>query len=507
MAHASTRPVRGELIQPAYSPQKLVGFILGPLVFAIMLLIPAPAGMSPEAMRVAATTLWMAIWWITEAMPIPVTSLLPLVLLPLTGALTAAQASAGYSNTLIFVFIGGFMIALALERWNLHRRIALYIITVVGCSPTRIILGFMAATGFLSMWISNTATAMMMMPMGAAVIAQMSSLLSNARNPGADGAQGGKGFGTALMLGIAYAASIGGIATLVGTPPNIVLAGAAQELAGVEVTFAKWMMIGLPLSLIGLAATWFYLTQIAYRTSNKAIPGGLDVIKGELRNLGPMSSSERWVLLVFGLVAFAWITQPWLIEPIFPKVNDAVIAILGALVLFAIPARRADGKPTFLLDWESAVRLPWGIVLLFGGGLAIADAFKSTGLTVWLGESLTAFGGLPSLLVLLVVVTMVIFLTEVTSNTASATMLMPVMAALALGLGINPLLLMAPTAIAASCAFMLPVATPPNAIVFGTGQVTISEMARAGLWLNLGGIVLITAVCYWLMPILWGLGG
>lgn len=501
-AQRSEQFISRESLQPAYDRRGGIGLVAGPLAFVIMLVLGPPAGMSQEALMVAATTIWIAIWWMSEALPIPVTALLPIVILPITGALSVGEVTAGYSNPLIFVFLGGFMIALALERWNLHRRIALHIIAVVGSTPSRIVLGFMVATGFLSMWISNTATAMMMVPMGMAVVTQLATLKGKEHITEEDLKQGKYPFGTALMLGIAYSASIGGIATLVGTPPNIVLAGAASELLNIEITFVKWMMIGTPIAIIGLFGSWFYLTRFAYKISTDEIPGGLEVVRNEIRNLGPMSQAEKGVLLVFGLVALGWITRPWLIKPFFPEVNDAVIAIAGAVVLFAIPVRRQDNTPAFLMDWEAATRLPWGIVLLFGGGLAIADAFKITGLAQWLGESLGVLSGAPFIVITLAVVAMVIFLTEVTSNTASTTLLMPVMAALGAGIGINPLLLMVPTAIAASCAFMLPVATPPNAIVFGSGQVSIPQMARAGVWLNLCGVVLITLLGFLWQPLL-----
>lgn len=496
----------GESVQTGYGYRQRIGLFLGPALFLLMILLPNPPGMSDAAVSVTAITLWMATWWITEAIPIPAASLLPLILLPATGAAPPSDAAAGYANPLIFVFMGGFMIALALERWDLHRRIALYIITIVGCSPARIVLGFMIATGFLSMWISNTATAMLMMPMGIAVVQQLATLMGRERvqkDPEGALRMGRFGFGTALMLGIAYAASIGGLATLVGSPPNIVMAGAAQRILNVEVSFAGWMMIGLPLSVIGMAAAWFYLTRIAYDVSADEIPGGLQTIRQELRDLGSLSRAEGWVLAIFGLVAIAWITRPWLITPFFPMIDDASIAIAGAIALFAIPL--SMDKNVFVLDWETARKLPWAIILLFGGGLTLADAFMSSGLSGWLGEMLTGLAGLPILLVVLAVVAMVIFLTEVTSNTASATLLMPVMASLAIGVGVAPLMLMVPAALAASCAFMLPVATPPNAIVFGSGCVTIQQMVRVGFWLNMGSIVLITLIGFFLLPIVWGL--
>jgi len=503
MAQASLPAVKREISSSAYSVRQRVGLFLGPPAFLVMLLLPTPAGMTPEAAKVAATTFWVAIWWMTEAIPIPVTSLLPLILLPLTGALEIGAVSTGYSDPLIFVFLGGFMIALAIERWGLHRRIALSIISIVGVTPARVVLGFMVATGFLSMWISNTATAMMMLPIGMAVVAQIATLMGREGDSEEAMREGNFAFGTALMLGIAYAASIGGMATLIGTPPNIVLAGAAKELLGIEISFARWMLIGLPLAIGGLLATWWYLARVAYKLGTKDIPGGLEVVREELRGLGGMSKAELAVLVIFGLTALAWIVRPWLIKPFAPNVDDAVIALTGAVALFIVPI--SLNRNQFLLDWETAKKLPWGIVLLFGGGLAIAAAFKATGLSEWLGTALTGLGSLPALLVLLAVVAIVVFLTELTSNTATATMLMPVMFALGTALAVDPLLLMVPAAIAASCAFMLPVATPPNAIVFGSNYVTIPQMARAGLWLNIGSIILVTAIGYFLLPLIWGL--
>lgn len=472
---------------PLTLPQR-VGLVLGPALFLTMLLLPTPPGMTPEAARTAAVVLWVATWWLTEALPLPATSLLPLVLLPLTAVLPAAKASANYGNPIIFLFLGGFLIALALERSGLHRRIALGIIRVVGTSPARVVLGFMIATAFLSMWVSNTATVMLMLPTAMAVIRQLGELEERET-----------GFGQALLLGIAYAASIGGMATLVGTPPNIVLAGAAQELLGLTIGFASWMIIGVPLAVAGVAGSWWYLTRLAHQVPTEPAPGSAALIRNELSKLGDWTRAEMAMAGVFCLVAFGWIAQPWLLKPVLPAVNDTAIAIAGALLLFLIPSGQTE-RP-FLLDWEAAERLPWGVLLLFGGGLAIAEAFETSGLAAWLGQLLGGLGALPGLVVLLGVVVLVIYLTEITSNTATATMFMPVMAALGAGVGLPPIVLMTGAALAASAAFMMPVATPPNAIVFGTGHLTIGQMARAGFWLNLGGIVVITAIGYWAVPL------
>ncbi|NJK80703.1 MAG: DASS family sodium-coupled anion symporter [Chloroflexaceae bacterium] len=504
MTQLSAKAVQSaEELSSGFGLQRWVGLFLGPALFVLMFLIPVPEGMTPEAVRVAAMTLWIAVWWVTEPIPIPATSLLPIVLLPLTNTSSVADATSGYSNPLIFVFIGGFMIALALERWGLHRRIALFIVSLVGSSPTRMVLGFMAATGFLSMWISNTATAMMMLPIGIAVIVQMSRLMLE-QDSSEKTQKILDNFGAAMMLGIAYAASIGGMATLIGTPPNVVLAGAAEELLGVNITFAQWMIVGVPLATVGLLGVWLYMTRIALPVPTTPIDGAMKVIKQDLRELGSISRAEWSVLIIFLLTAFAWISQEWVIKPFFPKVDDSVIAVTGAILLFTVPLSIEKNK--FILDWDTAKGLPWGVVLLFGGGLSIAAAFKSSGLSEWLGTALSGLNGLPTFVVVLTLVAMITFLTELTSNTATATMMMPVMAALGVALGIDPLLMMIPVALAASCAFMMPVATPPNAIVFGSGKVSIQQMIKVGWWVNLGSIALLTLVCYFIIPLIWGNG-
>jgi solute carrier family 13 (sodium-dependent dicarboxylate transporter), member 2/3/5 len=465
----------------------LIGFIAGPASFLILLLIPLPAGMPEAALQTAAVTAWTAIWWITEPIPVPATSLLPLVLLPATGARTPAEAASGFGNPLIFVFLGGFMMALAVERWDLHRRVAVFVLTVVGGGPARITLGFMIATAFLSMWISNTASTMLMIPMALAVIARVGS----GREPAATQA-----FSASLVLAIAYAASIGGIVTLIGTPPNIVLAGIARTL-DLHVDFARWMLFALPPATLALLLVWIFLTRVAFRTSGVSVDVG--AVRAERAGLGPMTSAERRVATVGAAVAAAWITRPVLIAPVLPAVDDAVIALIGALVMFSLPSGTSPG--TRLLEWESMSRLPWGLILLFGGGLGIADAFTGTGLAAWIGDRLAALAGLPPILVVTAIVAVVVLLTEVASNSAVASMVLPVLVGVAAAIGVEPLLLMIPAAVAASCAFMLPVATPPNAIAYGTGRVPLRTMARVGLVLNLGSITLIGPLTYLVLPI------
>ncbi len=460
------------------------GLFLGPVICAGLLLMPQPEGMAPEAQRLAAVAAWMAVWWISEAVPIPATALLPILLYPLLGIMPAGKVTGSYAHHLIYLFLGGFMIAVTMERWNLHRRIALQVIRRVGTAPARLVLGFMLATALLSMWISNTATAMMMVTIGIAVLKQ---LLPDGRHQSAP-------LGTALMLGIAYAASIGGVATLIGSPPNAILAGVLSQNYGVELRFADWMRFALPLSLSMLLLTWLYLTRIAFRVTRTVLPEAGDHIREQLRALGPMSVPERRVAWVFGSVALLWISRGFVGWAPLQAVNDSTIAIAGALALFAIPA---DWKQrVFLLDWDTAVRIPWDIIILFGGGFALAAGFSDTGLSGWLAEQLQVLKGVPRVWMILAVGLLVIFLTEVTSNTATASVMLPVLGALSEALQLPPMILMVTATLCASYAFMLPVATPPNAIVFGSRCVRIPEMARAGFWLNIMGVLLITAFVY-----------
>ncbi|WP_078428692.1 SLC13 family permease [Alkalihalobacterium alkalinitrilicum] len=485
---------------PIYKKTQLIGLILGPAFFAIIMLFFTPDGLTPEARAVLASTVWIATWWITEAIPIPATSLLPIVLFPLTGALDSGAVTSSYGNSTIFLFLGGFLIALAMERWELHKRIALTIISIIGTSSERIVLGFMIATGFLSMWISNTATAMMMVPIGTAIIYQVSRSLIE-KNVSV--ANEDKNFGRAMMLGIAYSASIGGLATLIGTPPNMILAGVINELYGIQITFASWMMFGLPLTIILLSFAWVYLVKMAFPIKMKTLPGGGALIREQKKALGKASFEEKAVLAVFLLAAFSWITRSFLLDGVIPGIDDTMIAIVAAAILFLIPSLNKRG--TFLLDWETAKKVPWGILLLFGGGLAIAAGFRESGLASWIGNQLTVVDGIHFILVLTIVTALVMFLTEITSNTASATMILPIMASLALAIGVHPYALMIPAAIAASCAFMLPVATPPNAVVFASGHLKMVDMARAGFWINIMSIVVIVIAIYFYLPIVWGI--
>lgn len=459
-----------------------LGLLLGPLVFVAMLLLPPPAGLAPEAWRVAATATLMALWWVTEAVPIPVTGLLPLALFPPLGVASMGEAAAPYADPLIFLFLGGFLVALGLERWNLHRRIALGVVGLVGVRPASLVGGFMLATAFLSMWVSNTATAVMMLPIGLSVIALL-------RQDGEAAAR--DGFAPALLLGIAYGASIGGMATLIGTPPNALLAAFMRRTYGVEIGFAQWMAIGLPLAVLMLLGAWLILTRLAFALPRQEIAGSAALIRGEIAGLGPLATPELRVGLVFAAAALLWVLRPAL-EGVLPAgVNDTVIAVAAGVLLFVIPAGGTAGRGVRLMDWATATRLPWGVLLLFGGGLSLAAAIGRSGLAAWIGAGFAGLGHWPLLLVVLLVTAGIVFLTELTSNTATAAAFLPLMASVAPALAADPFLLTIPVALGASCAFMLPVATPPNAIVFGSGRLTVAQMARAGFLLNLAAIAII----------------
>jgi sodium-dependent dicarboxylate transporter 2/3/5 len=469
-----------------------VGLFLGPALLLVFVVTPAPESLGPAGWLTAGLALLMATWWISESVPIPATALLPLALFPIAGVGTIGEAASPYAEPVIFLFMGGFLIALAMQRWQLHRRIALRIIARVGTGPAAIVGGFMIAAAILSMWVSNTATALMMLPVALSVI--------DLADATADGIVKSN-FAIALVLGIAYGCNIGGMATIVGTPPNALLVGFVAAEYGHTISFVNWMAVGLPLALVGLPIAFVVLTRVTCPLRIRTLPGAAETVAGELRGLGPISREEKRVGAVFVLTALAWITRPLLFSFI-PSLSDAGIAMIGGLALFVIPSNLRTG--TFLMDWRTARRLPWGTLILFGGGLSLAGAFTRTGLSQWIGESMGGMSGLPMLLILLVVIAVVVFLTELTSNTATTATFLPVIAAMALGIGENPLLLAIPAVLGASCAFMLPVATPPNAIVYGSGRVTVPQMARAGVILNFLFIGVITVLAYTL--VIWVFG-
>ncbi|MBK8968050.1 MAG: DASS family sodium-coupled anion symporter [Lewinellaceae bacterium] len=473
---------------------KRTGLLLGPALFTVVLLFFHPEGLSAEANAVLASTLWIATWWITDCIPLAVTSILPIILFPLTGGMPIEETTASFGHRYIFLYIGGFIVAIAIERWNLHKRISLMIINLIGTNLKSIILGFMVATAFLSMWISNTATAVMMLPIGMAIVTQLKDNPKTREDENLI-------FGKALMLAIAYSATIGGIATLIGTPPNLVLAAMVQELYGMEITFYQWIIFGLPISVVLLLLCWKYLTSYAFKFKQTSFPDGKEEIKRQLKALGGISYEEKMVLGIFVLTAVTWISRSFL-NRFIPALDDTIIAVAAAVLLFTIPASKKQNRA--LVTWPEAVRLPWGILLLFGGGLALAEGFKSSGLATYLGQQLTLLEGASLLVLLLVVIAAVNFLTEITSNIATTAMVLPILAPLALVMNVHPYALMVGAAVAASCAFMLPVATPPNAVVFGAGYLTIPDMVRAGFRLNLLSIICLTLVIYLLLPYLWG---
>ena len=472
---------------------KNIYILLGPLLFLILNFFEPPASMPGEAYSLILIVIWMGIWWITEAIPIAVTSLLPLILFPLTGIVNLATTASSFGDKIIFLFIGGFILALAIEKWNLHKRIALFIISTIGNNTSKIILGFMLATAFLSMWISNTATTVMMLPIGLSVIAQLND------NPNSTKKEK-KLFGKALMLSIAFSASIGGIATLIGTPPNLIFASFIQENYAIEISFLNWMKFGVPVSVLLLFIAWFYLTKIAFKFENNEVDVEKKEIKNELIRLGPIKIEEKLVLIIFGITIFCWITRSFLLNSFIPELDDTIIAITSAILLFIIPSKNKGQK---LISWEDAVKLPWGILLLFGGGLAIANGFKTTGLADWIGNQITLIETLPLFIVIFLIISIVNFLTEITSNLATTAMLLPVMAPIALSLNINPYTLMVSTTVAASCAFMLPVATAPNALVFGSRLLKIPDMIKAGIWMNIISIIILSLLVYFILPYLW----
>ena len=485
---------------------KWLGLVVG-IGLALLVYFLMPGDLAQGARLTAATAVLMGTWWMTEALPLPATALVPLVVFPIWGDdVKFDDVGASYGNNVIFLFMGGFLLALAMQRWNLHRRIALLTVKVIGTKPTQMVAGFMVATGFLSMWVSNTATAVMMLPIGVSVLLLVTKIgdgtdtgadatpegaASDARQATDDAApatsQAGpdtevdpedssvkqeiikSNFGTALMLGIAYAASIGSLGTIIGTPPNTLMAGYLSDTHDIQIGFGQWMLVGVPLAVVMLAICWFLLT--------------------------------KRVLAIFILAAVSWVFIPMIFDT--PPISDAGIAMTIGLLLFFCPAGAARGVR--LLDWDSAVKLPWGVLLLFGGGLALSSQFSGSGLTEWIGEQAQGLGGVPMILMVLVFAAGILFLTELTSNTATAATFLPVAGGVAMGLGIDPMLLAIPVALAATCAFMLPVATPPNAIAFGSGYVTISQMIRGGVFLNLIAMVLITLVTMTLAVWVFGL--
>ena len=471
---------------------KNFGLLAGPFVFFLINFFFQINGLDTLSKSVIASTAWIAIWWVFEAVPIAITALLPVILFPLTGSLSLDETSSAYGHRYIFLYLGGFILALAIEKWKLHKRIALNIISFLGTDVKRIILGFMISTAFLSMWISNTATAVMMLPIAIAIIKQISNLKSSKEDESVI-------FGKALMISIAFSASIGGVSTLIGTPPNLILASIIEESYGIKISFKEWMLFALPISCTLLIISWVYLTRFAFNFTHYNFDKVENEINSQLNNLGKISYEEKLVSIIFLITAISWVFKDF-IQIIVPYIDDAIIAIISAITLFLLNSGHKTEK---LMKWEDAIKLPWGILLLFGGGLAIASAFQSTGLANYIGESLNNFGSLPLVFLLLLTITMVNFLTEITSNLATTAMLLPIISSISWALDIHPFILMIGATVAASCAFMLPVATPPNAVVFGSNYLRISDMVKVGLIMNIISILLILIFVYYYLPNVW----
>ena len=526
-----------------------IGLWLGPLAFVSILLFLDLDSQNPAATRMVAIVALMAIWWITEAIPLAATALLPIVLFPVMGIMRGRELPAAnridlssvsfngdysvsdfdivfpnvanqYMDWIILLFMGGFIIAIAVEKWNLHKRIALHILRTIGGQPHRLVLGFMVATGFLSMWLSNTATALMMMPMGMSLILLYEELNEKTIAEGGTVSDRAPNFALTLLLGIAYSASIGGFATLIGTPPNGVLITQMSQLfpEAPEITFSSWMLFALPMSAVFMVLAWLVLTRFVFPLPATTPFSGKEFIQGEIKKLGPMSVEEKRVGTVFGLAALLWMTRKERLfgaevdvfgwshyldqlllsagsNPVGYLIDDGTVSIAMALLLFILPAGKAVGGR--LLDWEDTKKVPWGILLLFGGGLALAKGFSTSGLSLYIASQLQSTLGDASPLAIVIGTSGVVTgLTEVMSNTATISLAVPIMASMAQAIGVHPLLLLIPSTLAASCAFMLPVSTPPNAIVYGSGRVPIMKMVIAGFWLDLLSIVLLTGFVY-----------
>jgi len=465
---------------------KSIGLISGPVLFVLISQLSYIDSLSPQAWHVLGIAAWMITWWVTEATPMAVAALLPIVMFPALGIFDLTQATSSFANPVIFLFMGGFFIALGLEEHGLHIRISLNLVKLTGTNANGIILGFMLATGFISMWISNTASTIMMLPIAATVITLLKQTV--------DDKKGMELFSLSLMLGIAYAANIGGIATIIGTPPNVVFAGYAKQMLNIDIDFSKWMLIGVPISGILLIITYLFLTKVLYRNKLGKMASASMIIDTELKNLGRMGREEKKVAMIFGLTAFLWIFKLPVNKLLGHEIlNDTATAIIGGILMFAVPVNLKKGIS--LLPWEATKRLPWGILLLFGGGITLAKAMETTGLIQIIAD-LVAENQMSSVLVYLILIGSMLFLTELMSNVALATIYIPVVIGIANGLGMNPLLLSIPVAMAASCAFMLPISTPPNAIVFSSGHIQMKQMIRTGFILNILSVLVLLAAVY-----------
>jgi sodium-dependent dicarboxylate transporter 2/3/5 len=479
------------------SRHQLIGLFLGPILATLVMLAEAPDDLTTAAWRTAAIGILMAVWWATEAVPIAVTALLPLVLFPLLGIANIQDTAAPYSNKVIYLFLGGFVVAFAMQRWNLHRRMALNVLQHTGGNGRSLVGGFMLASALISMWVMNTSTTMMLLPIAVSIIAVIHKTVTQLDQDAREN------FQYSLLLGVAYGATIGGIATLVGTAPNAMFAAFMLENYETDIDFSSWMLVGLPLSAAMLPLAWLALTRWVFKVDFTTSAEGIAELRNMKQAMGRITVPEKRVATVFVCMALLWIFRPVLAKAFgLTALDDSGIAMAGAIALFLIPS--GDSKDPLLLRWHYAEKLPWSVLILFGGGLTLAGAVSRTGLAAWLGGSLQAAGTLDVFLLVIIAATLIIFLTELTSNIATTATFLPVVGAIAIEAGIDPIVLAVPVTLAASCAFMLPVATPPNAIVFGSGLLTIPKMARAGLALNLIGIVLVSIVAVFVAPIFLG---
>ena len=476
------------------SAYKKKGFSVGIGIFLIMMFSPAPSGLGDVGWDVAAVAVLMAIWWATETVPVAITALLPLALFPLLGVTSFEDAAVPYANKNIYLFLGGFMLALGIENSGLHKRIALKMIISVGSSGKRLVGGFMLVAALISMWVMNTSTTLMLLPIGLAVCGVMAETIPGLTD------KDKSNFDTALLLGIAYAATIGGMSTLIGTAPNIVFSAFMEDTYGIKISMVDWMMLGVPLAAIMLIGAWLLLTKYVFPINFIASSEARNELKIMLSNMGSFTKDEKRIAIIFGLAVFGWVFRTVLNKIDFLSgLTDAGIAIIAAILIFMTPSASKKGD---LLHWEKSKDLPWGLLILFGGGLSLAAQISSSGLGVWIGNSLLILNTVPPILLILAVATLIIFLTEITSNVTTTTTFLPVFGALAIAIGVLPVSLTVPVCLAASCAFMLPVATPPNAIVYGSNKFTIATMMKAGFALNIIGIFVVTLFAYYFAPLI-----
>jgi sodium-dependent dicarboxylate transporter 2/3/5 len=487
--------VKDAIEHPAdYGLRQWSGWIIGPALLLLTCLTLPPEGLSEAGWRTAGVAALMAVLWMSEAIPIPVTALLPLVLFPALQLSDIRETATPYANPLVYLFLGGFIIALAMQRWNLHRRVAITLIGAMGTKPTRIIAGFLIASALVSMWVSNTATALMMLPIAMSVVQLVPPAMRD--DPKA------RAFGLALMLSVAYGATTGGMATLIGTPPNALLAGYLDSVYQIKIGFGQWMLLGVPVVLVTLPIVFLVLTRISFRLGSDEVPGMSALLAAERQQLGRFSRGEAIVAVVFVLTAAGWVFQP-LLAKVLPLISDTTIAMAGAILLFLIPINARKGE--FVMTWNAAKNMPWDVLLLFGGGLSLAHHIEKHGLSKYLGTLAQGFDGMPMIAAVALICFGILLLTELTSNTATAATFLPIAAAVGISMGQNPLLFVIPAALAANCSYMLPVGTPPNAIVFGSGLVRLPDMAKAGIVLNIVLVPVIVGILWILGPLVFGI--